>query len=166
LTVAIQVPSGILSFNEIKALEPSDRERYISEVILEILKNQEKGITIAQVANATTFNRVTVGKHLENLVSIREAYKKQNGAVALYFKNGKLLHASDKHEIRTRGKVYSYYKLDNEDGKFIYIQEKTETPLRALETQGGIMIDSRDFHAFLKGLTQFGMSTEVSSQKE
>ncbi len=164
--MSLNVPPGILSFNEIKALEPSERERYISQVLLEILSSQERGVTIAQVAKATLFNRITVAKHLENLVSIREAYKKQRGGVAVYFKNGKLLNAADKVEIRIRDKTYSYYLLDNEEGKFVYIQEKTETPLRSLQTQGGIMIDLRDFHAFLKGLTKFGMSTEESKEPD
>jgi len=97
---------------------------------------------------------------LESLVSIREAYKKQRGGVAIYFKNGRLLHESDKFEIKVRDKIYSYYKLENEEGQFIYIQEKAETPLRSVRTQGGIMIDVRDFHEFLKGLTQFGIKTE------
>jgi len=157
---SLNEPPSILSFNEIKAFKPEERESYVDAVILEILGSNEKGVTISQVAKATNFNRITVARHLESLVSIREAYKKQRGGVAIYFKNGRLLHESDKFEIKVRDKIYSYYKLENEEGQFIYIQEKAETPLRSVRTQGGIMIDVRDFHEFLKGLTQFGIKTE------
>jgi len=159
-------PRNVLSFDEIKGFRPDERERYIDQVILEILATNERGVTISQVAKATGFNRITVAKHLENLVSIREAYKKQRGGVAIYFKNGRLLHETDKFEVMVRGKIYSYYKLDNEEGQFIYIQEKAETPLRSVRTLGGIMIDVRDFHEFLRGLTKFGVEAEATKVRE
>lgn len=164
--MSLQTASSVLSFNEIKAFSPEEREQYVNSVIQDLLSKAERGITIAQVSKATNFNRITVARHLESLVSIREAYKKQRGSVALYFKNGRLLHEADKFEISVRDKLYAYYKLSNEEGDFIYIQEKTATPSRTVQTLGGIMIDVRDFHEFLKGLSRFGikMKTEDAQQ--
>ena len=163
--MATQGLVNVLSFDEIKGLRPEERERYIDSVILEILASNERGVTIAQVAKVTDFNRITVARHLENLVAIRDAYKKQRGSVAIYFMNGRLLHEADSFEIKVRGKIYAYYKLQNEEGQFIYIQEKVETALRTVRTLGGIMIDVRDFHEFLKGLTRFGVQVSEKDEK-
>jgi len=157
--------SSILSFNEIKVFSPEEREQYVKSVILDLLSKAERGTTIAQVSKVTNFNRITVARHLESLVSIREAYKKQRGSVAVYFKNGRLLHEADKFEIRVRDKLYAYYKLSNEEGDFIYIQEKTANPTRTVQTLGGIMIDVRDFHEFLKGLSRFGITMKAEDGK-
>jgi hypothetical protein len=165
LDMSAQSLMNILSFGEIKALRPEERERYIDSVVLEILASNERGVTIAQVAKATGFNRITVARHLENLVAIREAYKKHRGGVAIYSRNGRLLHEADRFEIKVRGTIYSYYKLQNDEGQFIYIQEKVETALRTVRTVGGIMIDVRDFPEFLKGLSRFGFQVSQMGEK-
>jgi len=157
-TKEILVPPGMLSFRELQTFKPEEREQYIRSVILDSLKNTKRGVTISELSKATHYNRITVARHLEHLVSVREAYRRQRNGITVFFKNGRLLNESDKLEIQIGDKIYSYYKLDNDEGSFIYIQEKTETPMRNQTTQGGIMIDIRDFHDFMKGLTQFGVA--------
>lgn len=158
------VPPGLLSFKEIQTLKPEEREQYIRAIILEALKNSARGVTISEVSKATKFNRITVARHLEHLVSVREAYQRERNGITVFFKNGRLQNESDKFEIKLGDKIYAYYKLDNDEGSFIYIQEKTESPMRSVVTQGGIMIDIHDFREFIKGLTQFGIAAGADQE--
>lgn len=151
----LSFPKSLLTTNEIKALRPNEREDYIRAVILDILRRNEKGVTISEVMNATSFNRVTVTKHLEHLVAIREAYKKERGIGTIYFKNGKLVHETDKLSIPCGNKIYEFFKLENPDGVFIYIQEQQRDELRAVNVKGGVMIPIRCFQRFMEGLTHF-----------
>jgi hypothetical protein len=151
----IIAPKSLLTQNEIQALRPNEREDYVRAAILEILRKNDQGVSISEVMEATSFNRVTVTKHLEYLVAVREAYKRERGIGTLYFKNGKLAHETDKLSITCGRKTYEYFRLENPDGTFIYIQEKEQDELRAMNVRGGLMIPLNCFQDFLNGLMRF-----------
>ena len=52
----LKVPRKILSSEEIKRLSPSDRDYYIQNVILEILRLNERGVTILLVEQKVYFS--------------------------------------------------------------------------------------------------------------
>lgn len=146
----------VLSSGEIQALSPQERDFYIRNVILEILRlNDRQGITISQVVSATDFNRMTVGKHLDVLVAIGEAYKVQRGNLFIYYKNGKIVHETDFQSLALNDKSYTFYKLENNDGKFVYIQERELDECRVPQIKGGIMISVKDMPNFLTKLQEF-----------
>lgn len=152
----IVVPKTILSPNEVQVLSPQERDFYIRNVVLEILRsNDRQGITVSQVVSATNFNRMTVGKHLDVLVAIGEAYKVQRGNLFIYYKNGKIVHETDFQSIALNDKSYTFYKLENNDGKFVYIQERELDECRVSQIKGGIMISVKDVPHFLTKLREF-----------
>lgn len=162
----INVPTSLLTSEEIKALRPDEREDYIRAVMLDILRRNEQGVTISEVVNATSFNRVTVTKHLEHLAAIREAYKRERGIGTVYFKNGKLVHETDKFNVSCDNKIYEFFKLENPDGVFIYIQEQERDELRAVNVKGGVMIPLQYFQRFMEGLIHFTtQTTEVKGDE-
>jgi predicted transcriptional regulator len=159
-------PKSVLRSEEIKALRPEEREDYVRAVILEILRKNENGVTISEVMNVTKFNRVTVTKHLEYLVATREAYKKERGIGTIYFKNGKLVHETDKLSISCDNRIYQFFRLENPDGVFIYIQEQEKDEFRAINVKGGIMIPIMYFQRFMDGLSRFCIQASESERSE
>ena len=158
----IVAPKSVLASSEINALRPSEREDYIRAVTLEILRKNENGVTISEVMKATGFNRVTVTKHLEYLVATREAYKKERGIGAIYFKNGKLVHETDKLSVSCDNKVYQFFRLENPDGVFVYVQEQEKDEFRAVNVKGGVMIPIKHFASFMRGLSNFSAKASGS----
>ena len=150
----------MLTSEEIKALRPKEREDYVRALIRNILTLNDNGVMVSEVAEATSLNRITVTKHLEHLVAIREAYKKDRGTGAVYYKNGKLVHSSDRFAIEIGNKIYDFIKLENAEGSFAFIQEKEQDELRLVTIRGGIMIRCEDFGQFFAGLRKFQMQTE------
>jgi len=152
----IAIPKTVLSPTEIQVLSPQERDFYIRNVILEVLRlNDRQGIIISQVVSATNFNRMTVGKHLDVLVAIGEAYKVQRGNLFIYYKNGKIVHETDLQSIVLNDKIYTLYRLENNDGQFIYIQEKELDECRVPQIKGGVMINLKDVPNFLNKLQEF-----------
>ena len=152
----IEVPRTILSQNKIQVLSPQERDFYIRNVILEILKlNEQRGITVSQVASVTNFNRMTISKHLDILVALGEAYKIQRSNLFIYYKNGKIVHATDVQSTVFNDKTYTFYKLENNEGKFIYIQERELDEFRVPHVKGGVMINMKDIPNFMTKLHEF-----------
>ena len=156
----INIPNIMLSPDEIQALKPREREDYIRALTRNILSMNENGVMVSEVVDATSLNRITITKHLEHLVAIREAYKKDRGTGAVYFKNGKLVHSTDRFTMNTGNKIYDFILLENAEGRFVFIQEKEQDELRLVTIKGGIMIRCEDFSQFMKGLQKFMMQTE------
>lgn len=148
----------MLSGEEIRSLKPKDREEYIGSVVLDILKTSPRGVTVPEVCEKTGFYRDTVSKQLERLVSTREAYKVVRGGLTVYHKNGKVVHECDtKNTLMDANRFYSFYRLRNEEGNFIYVQEKEIDDLRAVRVMGGIMINEKFFLKFINELNGFAL---------
>ncbi len=151
----LKVPNRTLSPEEIKRLSPSDRDYYSQHVILEILGLNRRGVTISQISQRLPFSRPTITKHLDILVAIGEAYKVQRGNLSIYYKNGKVVHETDVRSTVLSDKAYTFYKLENEEGTFLYIQEKEIDEFRSPRVKGGVMIDTRDIALFMDALKEF-----------
>lgn len=156
----ISAPNVMLSPEEIKALKPRERENHIRALTKNILSMNENGVMVSEVAVATGLNRITVTKHLEHLVAIREAYRKDRGTGAVYYKNGRLVHSTDRFTMNINNKIYDFILLENAEGRFVFIQEKEQDELRLVTIKGGIMIRHKDFNQFMKGLQKFMVQAE------
>lgn len=154
----LKIPEEILPQEEIKSLRPKDRDAYISKLILDILElNINKGITIPEIVKNTKLNRITIAKHLNRLVSIREAYSVSRGKLTIYYKNGRIVHQTNMKDTYLQDRIYSFYRLKNEDGDFIYIQEKERDKYNRIVVKGGILIRDQDFVKFLSELQSFAL---------
>ena len=151
----IKTPNVMLSSEEVQALRPIERENYVRSVIKKILATNENGVMASEIVDATNLNRITVTKHLEYLVAIREAYKSDRGSGSIYYQNGKLVHPTDRLSVPIGNKSYDIVKLENAEGKFVFIQEKEQDELRLNTVKGGIMIRCEDLFAFMDGLQNF-----------
>jgi predicted transcriptional regulator len=158
--VTIQIPK-VLPFKEVITMRPQDREHYIDKIILNILEMNPRGVTVSEIVRKTSFYRDTVAKHLERLVATREAYSIVRGNVTVYYKNGQVVHAIDVKDATSPHRTYTFYKLQNEDGKFVYVQEKELDEFRAVTVKGGIMIDARYAMEFIRELQNFVMGVKT-----
>jgi len=139
----------------VQVLRPNEREKYVRGLIKNILSMNENGVMTSEIVDATNLNRITVTKHLEHLVAIREAYKSDRGTGSVYYQNGKLVHQTDRVSVPIGNKVYDFFKLENAEGNFVFIQEKTRDELRLMTVKGGIMIRCRDLFKFKDALNKF-----------
>jgi len=156
----LKVPEKIFTQDTIKRLSPSERDNYIQNIILEIL-GLNKYVTVSQLSEQLPFSRPTVTKHLEMLTAVGEAYRIQMGNLSVYSKNGKIVHEADVQSIVVHDKIYTFYKLKNQEGDFLYIQEKYLDEFRSPKVKGGIMINSRDLPIFLEKLQTFIVGGEA-----
>lgn len=158
----LKAPKKILSSEEIKRLSPSDRDYYIQNVVLEILQLNKRGVTISQISGKLPFSRPTIAKHLDVLVAIGEAYKIQRGNLSIYYKNGKIVHEEDVQSTVISDKTYTFYKLKNLEGEFLYIQEKDLDEFRSARVKGGVIINARDLSLFMEALQKFVKKGEAN----
>ena len=161
----IKVPQELIEQEELRSLRPKDRDQYVQKLILRILELNPKGVTISEIADQTNVNRNTVASHMKTLIAIREAYSINRGRLSIFYKNGKVVHARSTEHRLPNDRFYRFYRLENEQGKFIYIQERQLDDLRAIEVKGGIMINDKDFVKFMNELQNFAMEvTERESE--
>lgn len=162
----IKVPQDLIAEKEeLKSLRPKDRDQYVQKLILQILELNNQGVTISEIAEQTKVNRNTLASHMKTLVATREAYAINRGKLSIFYKNGKVVHARSTEHKFPNDKFYRFYRLENEQGKFIYIQERQLDEFRAIKVKGGIMIKDEDFMHFMKELRNFAMEvTERESE--
>jgi len=153
----IEVPQGIISQEELKSLRPKDKDQCIQKLILQILEMNHQGVTIGELSDQTNIHRNTLASHMKTLVATREAYAIKRGKISIFYKNGKIVHARTTERKFPNDRFYRFYRLENEQGKFIYIQERQLDEFRAVKVKGGIMIDDRDFMKFMNELQKFAM---------
>jgi len=155
VNMEVNVPSVALSPEEVQALRPNEREKYVRGLIKNILSLNESGVMVSEIVDATNLNRITVTKHLEHLVAIREAYKSNRGTGSIYYLNGRPAHPTDRISVPIGNKVYDFFKLENAMGTFVFIQEKEQNELRLTTVKGGIMIKCQDMLKFKDALNKF-----------
>lgn len=141
---------SVLPYKEIKGFAPRERDTYIQNVILRMLEKSPKGVTVSDVSVHTKYSRPTVSKHLDVLVAIGEAYRVERGNLSIFYKNGKIVDEVESNSLSTPDKTYAFYVLQNDEGKFLYIQEKELDEHMSVRVRGGITINLRDLPEVVK----------------
>jgi len=132
--------------NVIDKVHPDDKERAI--------KNTKKVIKRKKL-DATEYTLFKEdSSELTMLVLARPLYK-----------NGKVVHARSTEHKFPNDRFYKFYRLVNEQGKFIYIQERQLDEFRAINVKGGIMVKDEDFMHFMKELRKFVMEVTDRESK-
>ncbi|MCJ7632200.1 MarR family transcriptional regulator [Candidatus Bathyarchaeota archaeon] len=158
--MTLSLPPAIRTQEEVLSISPKDREKYMEHTILGILRLNPQGATVTEITEATGLNRVTITKHLNRLVAIREAYKVERGPVSIYYKNGKISHSRTVEHSFANDKRYSFFRLINDEEKSVYIQEKETNSFGTVKVKGGIIIKDEDFFEFMKELQKFMLEVE------
>lgn len=159
--MTLAVPSIMRTQEEVLSMSPKDRDKYMEHTVLEILKLNPQGATISEITEATGLNRVTITKHLNRLLAIREAYRIERGSVSIYYKNGKVSHARTVEHSFANDKRYSFFRLTNDGEKSIYIQEKETNTFGTVKVKGGIIIKDEDSIEFMRELQKFMVEVET-----
>ena len=165
MEMRIRVPQDLIAQKELRSLRPKDRNQYVQKLILRILELNTQGVTISEIADQTGVNRNTLASHMKTLVAIREAYAINRGNLSIFYKNGKVVHARSTEHKFPNDRFYRFYRLENEQGKFVYIQERQLDEFRAIKVKGGIMIKDGDFMHFMKELQKFAMEVTERESK-
>src|SRR6266568_7884559 len=145
----------MLPEEKIESMRPREKQKYIEHIILEILSRNPRGVTIAELQSKTPFSRNTFMEHFSRLVATRQASRLSRGKVAIYYRNGSVRKAIDVRDPLDPDHLYSFMQLENEDGKFLYLQEKEVDEFRAVKIRGGIMINAKMAPSFLSKLRNF-----------
>lgn len=165
--MSLTLPPSMRTQEEVLSISPKDRDKYMEHVVLEILRLNPQGVTIPEISAATRLYRNTITKHLSRLVAIREAYKIERGAVSIYYKNGKVMHSRNVEHSFANDKRYSFFRLENDEEKSVYIQEKETNSFGTVKVKGGIIIRDENFLEFMKELQKFMVEVEkVESKKQ
>jgi transcriptional antiterminator len=161
----LELPKEIITQDELQNLRPKDRDECVQKLLLQVLELNNQGVTIAELAEQIRINRNTLASHMKTLVAIREAYELNRGRLSVFYKNGKVVHARSTEYKSPNDRFYRFYRLDNDQGRFIYIQERQLDEFRATKVRGGIMIEDKDFFEFIKELQKFGMEVTERESK-
>ncbi len=150
----------LLSKEQVLSLRPKDRDNYVEKIIRELLIANSKGITVSEIEAITELNRSTITKHLKKLVATREAHSQKRGNLSIYYNNGEVTLSRSILDSIAKKNSYVFYRLLNDDGKFIYIQEIKTDYYGKKEVAGGIMIKDEDFLKFMVELQKFAMEVK------
>jgi hypothetical protein len=160
----IKLPSDILAREKYTSLNSIDKERYVNKTLKKILELNPNGVMISTVVKNTGFAHATVWHHLEKMTATREAYKLNYGAAQVYFANGKMVHPLKKYDLSMRDKQYSFFIVHNNFGKFLYVQEKKQDRLGAVNVCGGLLVSCEDIKDFIGSLERINKEEEALLQ--
>lgn len=140
---------------EYSKLSVDDKNKFIRQVVKDILRENPRGLTASSFENILPFDNKTIRKHLEWLTAVREAYVVQFGNMRVYYPNGKLAHYTDYENVPIGGKHYSFFDLRNEYGRFVYVQEKEKDEYNTFKVSGGLLIKRDSVMDFAENLRRF-----------
>jgi DNA-binding transcriptional ArsR family regulator len=160
----LELPQNCVTPEDLKNMRPKDRDEAVQKLLLQVLDLNTHGVTIGELVEQTRISRPAITTHLKTLVATREAYENKRGKLSFFYKNGKVVHAKST-ECRFCDRFYKFFRLKNDQGKFIYIQERQIDEFRAIKVNGGIMVRDEDFKPFLTELQNFGLEVTEHESK-
>jgi hypothetical protein len=146
---------------------PQARDMHAHNLIIEFLARNPNGVTVKQIVDKTGLSRVTVARHLERLVALRNARKRDFGYVSLYYKEGFFSEETSERDVFANDTSFTFQLVSRgAEGNFIYVQEKQLGDFREEKVTGGIMVNSKDALKFSKMFHTFAMKVaEIESRK-
>jgi len=148
----LKVPD-VLTRDEFLKLPPQERESYVREVLRQTVNSNLQGVTIPDLTKKLPFDSRTIEKHFSIMTYTNELYSVRIGPTNLYLPNSKTMHPVFEETLKTDGREYSIYLLNNRLGEYVFIQEKKNNGF-IKEIGGGILIPISFFDKFLKYLNE------------
>jgi len=137
-------------------LSPEKREEVIRIMVKQTLDQHPEGLTPHDIAEMCDLSLITVRKHLDFLTAVREAYEKTyRPRFSVYYPNGRLVHPYSDTILNAREAIYSFQRIENTFGKFVYVQErKKDVYTNKTRTVGGILIETQSIDKFIEKLKE------------
>ena len=139
IDMKIKVPE-ILKKEEYLKLPSGEKERYVREILRQVVRMNPFGVTVSMLKEELPFNSRTLEKHLSVLTFTNEIYTVKIGPNLLYLPNHRALHHEAREVLDLGNREYIIYAVSNRLGEFILIQEKKSIQKNKMEIGGGIMI--------------------------
>ncbi len=140
-----------------KHLSPEVRETFTREKVRRAVREFGKaGLTIEEISTLTHLNRVSIKKHLDKLIGLREVYsQKKNHKIILYYHNGKPLHHLGKRRLDCKDTILeSTIAQGKNDNIFFHILEKRYSVLEGETSEGAIMVPIEQLERFIEDLKE------------
>jgi len=149
----------LVSSETVKSWRVEDREKYIDKVIIDILTaNSDQGLTIDDLLTITGFDRRTISSHLTKFVARGEVFKELRGKrLAIYRTNGQPVGKPEFVKGDLKDHYFRLYRLENDDGNFVYIQEREVDSFKRDNVKGVIKIRDEEMQEFIKKLHAFAV---------
>ena len=152
-------PMGsILKPEDLRALKPKQRHRYVQQLILHILSKDED-LTLSEIMEKTGLSRPTVARHIDYLVSCQQVLRRERGLGQIHIGFYKLAGVFDRREELRSDKdaslLFSFFVLENDDECSICIQQKEEDEYRSSQVKGAITIPFDDVKHFITYLNTY-----------
>lgn len=161
-----KVPKNVklVSVEIVKSWRIEDKEKYFDKVLMDILSaNSDQGSTIDDLQTATGFDRRTVSTRLSKFVTRGEVYKEVKGRrLSIYHTNGQPIGKPEIIKGDLKDHYFRLYRLENNDGKFIYIQERELDNFNRDSVKGVIKIRDEEMQSFIKKLHAFAVRVRNS----
>jgi len=143
----------------IKSWRVEDREKYVDTVLMDFLTiNSDHGLTIDDLKTVTNFDRRTISSHLEKFVARGEVYKELRGKRLQIFRtNGQPVGKPEFVKSGVDDHYFRLYRLENDDGNFVYIQERELDSFKRDSVKGVIKIKDEELQDFIKKLHAFAV---------
>lgn len=136
-------PSDKLSLDEIRAIPPDDRGKYIESSVLALINaNEGRGLTLAEIQKVTRYPKNSLIKHIELLYARRKISRISRGRISIYFPVGKNIGDEYRDIIFGKGNDHriGIRVIESIDGKYAIIQEKELDQNGFLRDIGGVMV--------------------------
>jgi len=104
-------------------MHAAEKEKIVHDKLLDVLKNNPKGLTMTELTRSAKISRKTIEKHLQMLVLENEIYLKQFGITKVYYPNHRI-HHFDFEKLSYNNKMIWFDILENEFGRYLLIQKK------------------------------------------
>lgn len=152
------VKDKLLTTHERMALRPDERARYVQRILLETLLSS-KNMTLSEIVEKTGMARPTITKHLELLAAKQQIRKDERelgrNKISFYKKVGNVLEHNDFSFNAEEGTKYSFFVLEEDEGKSICVQQKEEDEYKSSSVKGTIVIKYDHVQQFVKELNTF-----------
>lgn len=153
------VVQTILTNEEVKALKPRERGRYVQNLILNAL-DEKKDFALSEIIEKTGLARATITKHLDNLVSTQQVIKdeRQLGRMQIaFYKRTGIINKKEELPSKDNDSVYSLFVIENGEEKSICIQQKGQDEYHNQIVKGAITIKFDDIQSFISDMHAYSV---------
>lgn len=163
-------PKNQLESSELSSLPPRDRDEYSQKILMNFLEGNPAGATTSEIIDKTHLSRTTITKQLTTLMKeglITESIHSVGKLKVSVFKTvGKKLHEKKVKDQFSDDIFYSFFSVERDRERYIYIQEKEIDEFRKERVRGAIAVSSKDFDKFMKELMQFALETGQKTEEQ